>query len=165
MSPIDSLDPRAEGAPNDALPPDLGPGGLTTSAPLPPVAAPAVTPADPAQLAASASTSDNHADLSGLAAGAPARRRQRRRGPRLVAPQDKPAPLTAAQRLLLLDTWQRSNLPAGDFAALVGISKHTLYAWKKKIESQGPAGLLDQPRGAPRGSQLPDLTKRTILMR
>jgi transposase InsO family protein len=64
----------------------------------------------------------------------------------------------------VLDTWQRSNLPAGDFAALVGISKHTLYAWKKKFESQGPAGLLDQPRGAARGSQLPDLTRRTILM-
>ena len=37
-----------------------------------------------------------------------------------------PCPLTAEQRLLLLDTWQRSGLPAGDFAPLVGISKHTL---------------------------------------
>jgi transposase InsO family protein len=66
--------------------------------------------------------------------------------------------------LLLLDTWQRSGLPAGDFAALVGISKHTLYAWKKKFDTQGPAGLLDQPRGAPAGSQLPELTKRAILL-
>jgi transposase InsO family protein len=72
--------------------------------------------------------------------------------------------LTAQQRLLLLDTWRRSGLPAADFAALVGLSKHTLYAWKKKFEQQGPGGLVDRPRGGPRGSQLPDLTRRTILM-
>src|SRR5262249_38931163 len=79
---------------------------------------------------------------------------------------DRPAsPLTAEQRLLLLDTWQRSGLPAGDFAALVGVSKHTLYAWKRRFDTQGPAGLLDQPRGGPSGSKLPDLTKRTILLR
>jgi len=90
---------------------------------------------------------------------------RRRRGRRLVPPTPPPAaPLTPEQRLLLLDTWQRSGLPAGDFAALVGISRHTLYAWKKKFDAQGPAGLLDQPRGAPAGSRLPDLTRRTILM-
>jgi transposase InsO family protein len=65
---------------------------------------------------------------------------------------------------LLLDTWRRSGLPAADFAALVGVSKHTLYAWKKRFETEGPAGLMDQPRGAGRGSRLPDLTRRTILM-
>src|SRR5207302_5778763 len=52
----------------------------------------------------------------------------------------------------------------GDFAAMVGISKHTLYAWKKKFDSQGPAGLMDHPRGRAPGSRLPDLTRRTILM-
>jgi transposase InsO family protein len=88
----------------------------------------------------------------------------RRRGRRLVQPQAKPQPLTPQQRLLLLDTWQRSGLPAGDFAALVGLSKHTLYTWKKKFDREGPAGLLDQPRGGPSGSRLPELTKRTILM-
>jgi len=89
----------------------------------------------------------------------------RARGRRLV-PKDagaKPT-FTAQQRLLLLDTWQRSGLPANDFAALVGVSKHTLYAWKKAFDTQGPAGLMDQPRGGPRGSRLPELTKRTILM-
>jgi transposase InsO family protein len=88
----------------------------------------------------------------------------RRRGRRLVKPAEPTPPLTAEQRLLLLDTWRRSGLPAGDFAALVGLSKYTLYAWKKKFEQHGPAGLLDQPRGGPRGSQLPELTRRTILM-
>jgi transposase InsO family protein len=55
-------------------------------------------------------------------------------------------------------------LPAGDFAALVGLSKFTLYAWKKKFELEGPAGLMDKPKGWPAGSRLPELTKRTILM-
>jgi transposase InsO family protein len=87
------------------------------------------------------------------------------RGRRLVKKDQLPtAPLTAEQRLLLLDTWRRSNLPARDFAALVGISKHTLYAWKQKFERQGPAGLMDQPRGGPSGSKLPELTKRTIVL-
>ena len=88
----------------------------------------------------------------------------KRRGRRLVKPSTPTTPLTAEQRLLLLDTWRRSGLPAADFAALIGLSKHTLYAWKKRFEQQGPAGLLDQPRGGPRGSKLPDLTRRSILM-
>jgi transposase InsO family protein len=72
--------------------------------------------------------------------------------------------LSPQQRLLLLDTWQRSGLPASDFAALVGLSKHTLWNWKKKFDEYGPAGLADQPRGGPKGSRLPEITKRTILM-
>ena len=89
----------------------------------------------------------------------------RTRGRRLVKKDATPSPaLTAEQRLLLLDTWERSKLPAGDFAALVGVSKHTLYLWKKKFDAQGPAGLMDRPKGGPRGSRLPELTKRTILM-
>jgi transposase len=72
--------------------------------------------------------------------------------------------LTPQQRLLLLDSWQRSGLPAGDFAPLVGLSKHTLYNWKKRFDEEGPGGLVDRPRGGPKGSKLPELTKRTILM-
>jgi len=88
-----------------------------------------------------------------------------RRGRRLVQQPATPTPpLTPQQRLLILDTWQRSGLPAGDFAPLVGVSKHTLYSWKRKFDTQGPAGLMDQPRGGPSGSKLPELTKRTILM-
>ncbi len=86
-------------------------------------------------------------------------------GRRLVKPQESPQPaMTAEQRLLILDTWQRSGLPAGDFAPLVGLSKHTLYAWKKKFDEQGPSGLMDQQRGGPKGSRVHELTKRTILM-
>jgi transposase InsO family protein len=74
------------------------------------------------------------------------------------------ATMSATQRLLVLDTWSRSGLPAGDFAPLVGVSKHTLYAWKQRFEAGGPGGLMDRPRGAPGGSRLAELTKRTILM-
>jgi hypothetical protein len=56
---------------------------------------------------------------------------------------DRPSrPLTAEQRFFLLDMWQRSGLPAGDFAALVGMSKHTLYDWKCKFQSEGWSCLL-----------------------
>ena len=92
-------------------------------------------------------------------------RRRGKPGRRLVPfLEERTVPLTAEQRLLLLDTWLRSGLPAGDFASLVGMSKYTLYGWKKRFDADGPAGLMDQPRGAPRGSRLPDLTKRSILM-
>lgn len=88
--------------------------------------------------------------------GSPKRgRRLQRRGGRKF---------TAEQRLLVLDVWQRSGLPAKDFAPLVGMSKHTLYAWKKRFEEQGPAGLVTAKRGRKTGSSLPELTKRTILM-
>ena len=87
----------------------------------------------------------------------------RRPGRRLVKPVEKPS-LSPQQRLLLLDTWRRSGLPAGDFAAMVGLSKHTLYAWKKSFDRDGPAGLMEKPRGGPKGSKLPELTKRAILM-
>jgi hypothetical protein len=68
-------------------------------------------------------------------------------------------PLTPEQRRLILDTRQRSGLPGGDFA-----SKHTLYAWKRKFETEALAGLMNQPRGWPEGSRLPEITKRTILI-
>jgi transposase InsO family protein len=88
----------------------------------------------------------------------------RRRKHVLAKPVGDVEALKPEQRLLILDTWLRSGLPAGDFAALVGLSKHTLYAWKKKFEEEGPGGLMDRPKGGPRGSRLCDLTKRTILM-
>lgn len=104
---------------------------------------------------------DDHADFP---APPPLAGHGRRRKHVLAKPVSKAETLKPEQRLLILDTWLRSKLPAGDFAALVGLSKHTLYAWKKKFEEAGPAGLMDQPKGGPRGSRLSDLTQRTILM-
>jgi len=72
--------------------------------------------------------------------------------------------LTPEQRLLVLDVWVRSKLPAKDFAPLVGISTAALYAWKRAFEKDGPAGLLGRKPGAPRGSRLSEVTKRAILM-
>lgn len=90
----------------------------------------------------------------------------RRKGKRLVlpAPSSEPTKLTAEQRLLILDTWNRSGLPAKDFAPLVGLSKHTLYSWKSRFEAEGPGGLMDRQRGPRGGSKMPELTKRTILL-
>ena len=89
----------------------------------------------------------------------------RRRGRRLVKAEEigRP-PLNGEQRLWILDTWKRSGLPAKDFAPLVGMSKHTLYSWKKQFAEHGPAGLMGQKRGVREGSRLPELTKRTILL-
>jgi transposase InsO family protein len=82
----------------------------------------------------------------------------------LVKPDEVRQAFSPHERLLILDTWQRSGLPAGDFAPLVGISKHTLYLWKKRFSQHGPAGLAEHPRGATTGSKLPEVTKRTIVM-
>ncbi len=91
---------------------------------------------------------------------------RRRRGRRRVSPDD-PAPRTSftpRQRLLLLDIWQRSKLPANDVAALVGVSAYTLYKWRQRFQDEGPAGLQDRPRGPGRGSRLADDTRRAILL-
>jgi len=95
----------------------------------------------------------------------PARLRPMKRGRRLVKKPDVPKPqISPEQRLLILDTWRRSGLPVADFSTIVGIPKYTLSAWKKRFEQEGPAGLLDRPRGGRKGSKLPELTRRTILM-
>lgn len=96
------------------------------------------------------------------------------RGPRpakrLISPQQAQAAaatrqLTAEQKLLILDTWQRSGLPGNDFGVIVGLTNQTLYTWKRRFQQFGPAGLDDQARKKlPGGSKLPELTKRTILM-
>jgi transposase InsO family protein len=91
-------------------------------------------------------------------------RKTRRRGTLKPGAERPVLPLSPQQKLLLLDTWQRSGLPARDFGALVNVSRQTLYAWKRRFEELGPAGLVDQPKGAKLGSKLPELTKRTILM-
>ncbi len=105
-----------------------------------------------------------HAPVPPLPFPTPNLKARPRRG-RLLRPEDAKGPTFGPeQRLLILDSWHRSGLPAGDFAPLVGLSRHTLYAWKKRFDREGPGGLLDHPRGSVRGSRLPDLTRRAILM-
>ncbi len=87
-----------------------------------------------------------------------------RKGRKLVKPDEVRLALSPQERLLILDTWQRSGLPAKDFAPLVGLSKHTLYLWKQRFAQHGPAGLMERQRGAKQGSKLSEVAKRTILM-
>ena len=58
------------------------------------------------------------------------------------------ASLTPEQRLLL-DSWRRSGLPAGDFGPLVGVSKHPCTpgtaSWKRKA----PPGWRISPAAGP----------------
>ena len=80
-----------------------------------------------------------------------------------------PAPtgrtFTPEERLLVLDVWLRSEVSAGRFGELVGISAHSLYQWQRRFEQYGPAGLEDRPRGQGKGSsRLPEPTQRAILM-
>ena len=70
---------------------------------------------------------------------------------------------TGQQRLMLLDTWQRSELAATEFSHLVGVSPQTLCAWKRRFENEGPAGLLGYRKGQT-GSRLPEPVRRAILM-
>ena len=107
--------------------------------------------------------------LSGQSPGAALPRRPLgwdglRKGRSLVKPDEVRLAFSPQERLLILDTWQRSGLPAGDFAPLVGLSKHTLYLWKKRFTQQGPAGLMERPRGTSSGSKLSEVTRRTIVM-
>ena len=74
--------------------------------------------------------------LGGRAPGSPFRAGalSARRGKRLVSPEEAASAtrsLTPEQRLLILDAWQRSALPAADFAPIAGVSRQALYAWKK----------------------------------
>jgi transposase InsO family protein len=78
----------------------------------------------------------------------------------------KADPASAEWRLLILDSWTRTGLPAQDFVAMLGgiISKHTLYQWKRKFIAHGPAGLEDMSRDWPKRQRLAEATKRAILM-
>jgi transposase len=86
------------------------------------------------------------------------------KGRGLVKPDEVRLAFSPHERLLILDTWQRSGLPAGDFAPLVGLSKHTLYLWKKRFAEHGPAGLAERPRGTKNPGKLSEVTRRTIVM-
>ncbi len=99
--------------------------------------------------------------LTGRRKGSPFRRRPRA----MVLPGGEERPtLTPEQRLLVLDSWRRSGLPAQEFGTIAGLSAHTLYAWRKRFDAMGPEGLSDRPRGGPRGSRLAEATRRAILL-
>lgn len=133
------------------------------------------SPMDMERLSRSAGESSSEADDDGPPLGSiidgegpvrPPPLCARRRGGALRKNDDTPPrkQLTPQERLLVLDTWGRSGLPAGDFAAIVGVKKYSLYNWKRRFDEEGPAGLMDRQKGPGKGSKLPELTRRTILM-
>lgn len=71
--------------------------------------------------------------------------------------------LTAEERFMVLDAWKRSDLSAGEFAKIVNVSHRTLSAWRRRFDEMGPEGLSDQPRAIPKGSRLPEATRRAVL--
>ena len=81
-----------------------------------------------------------------------------------LRPQVEGHALSGEQRLLILDAWRRSELTAGEFGKIAGVTAHTLYAWRRRFEAFGPAGLDERKRGAPLGSRVPEATRRAILM-
>jgi len=87
-------------------------------------------------------------------------------GRRMVAPEAraKHRTFTPNQRLLILDTWMRSGLAATVFSEICGVGPSTLGKWRSRFEEEGPAGLDERRRGAPKGSRLPEPTRRAILM-
>jgi transposase len=89
------------------------------------------------------------------------------RNPQRIPPiPDRVTPTTMARRGSR--SWTTgcaaAGRQAGDFAPLLGVSKHTLYAWKNRCEAEGPARLMDRQRGAKQRSRLPETTKRAIQM-
>jgi len=91
-------------------------------------------------------------------------RRRTRTRRRVQAEDATRRSFTSRERLLILDAWLRTKLPAKDFAGLVGVSMHSLYKWRQRFDEEGPAGLEDRPRGPGTGSRLSDDSKRAILM-
>ena len=94
------------------------------------------------------------------------RPRRRRRGRRMVkkAVESGRPQYSGEQRLLILDVWRRSALPAADFAPLVGVSMCSLYKWRKLFEVEGPAALLEPPKRKGRKTAIPEVTRRAIVM-
>ncbi|MFH1724748.1 MAG: IS481 family transposase, partial [Elusimicrobiota bacterium] len=118
-----------------------------------------LVPAVPRHAAAALAAEEDAATVRGVFGGGP------KKGRRLTKQSSGPKPkVTPEQRLLLLDTWQRSGLPAKDFASLVGVSKHTLYVWKRRFDEHGPAGLMESLPRVSKRERVPELTRRTILL-
>ena len=71
---------------------------------------------------------------------------------------------TAEDRLFILDLWIKSRLKAAKFCEYVRVTPHKLGAWRRLFDQYGPAGLEPKPKGAPKGSRLPEATRTAILM-
>lgn len=121
-------------------------------------------PPAPEPLAGGDAAEDAPDAAAGSTPGAPVPPR-RRPGRRMVKPEWRDQQtFSTADRILVLDVWQRSGLAATDMAPLLRLSPGTLRSWRRKFDELGPEGLVDAPRGKKKGSTLPEATKRAIIM-
>jgi transposase InsO family protein len=82
-----------------------------------------------------------------------------------LMPRGARGPISPQQRVVLLDIWERSGASAEEFGELVGLTSTTLYQWRKRFLKDGPLGLMDRPRGVPKGkTRLPQATQRAIVL-
>jgi transposase InsO family protein len=120
----------------------------------PPAADPALEEGKPSDVGSDPSQAVAGVRLTGRRPGSPFRKKG----------EDRIPSIAPSQRIVMLDVWSRSGLSAAEYGALVGVTAHTLYEWKRRFERDGPAGLMDRPRGGRRGSRLPEATQRAILL-
>ncbi|MHC4931800.1 MAG: DDE-type integrase/transposase/recombinase [Planctomycetota bacterium] len=89
------------------------------------------------------------------------------RSSRSYAREEESAPpprITARDKMTILFLWAKSGLPATQFAPLIGKTAATIRAWRRRFLEDGPAGLEEKKREAPKGSRLPLPTRQAILL-
>jgi transposase len=77
----------------------------------------------------------------------------------LVNSADVPATVATRARIVL---WRAESRQKREVAALAGVSRPTVDLWLNRYRTEGIAGLLDRPRGAPR-EQVPAAVRARIL--
>jgi transposase len=77
----------------------------------------------------------------------------------LLNSADVPATVATRARIVL---WRAENRQKQEVAALAGVSRPTVDLWLGRYDTEGIAGLLDRPRGAPR-EQVPAVLRARIL--
>lgn len=88
---------------------------------------------------------------------------RRRRRARTVPPSETRRIQTGAQRVAIIEAWERSGMTAPDFSMVCGVPRDTLYAWRTKFRREGARGLENKVR-ARRGSRLPEEVQEAIRM-
>ena len=157
---------RSENGPGPAEPP-AGPGGPTAGVPGASSGEAVGDDGWEADVPPAESLTDEARGLPDLLSWAadlpmPAPRKIRRRGTLAPAVERPLMPLSPQQKLLLLDTWQRSGLPARDFAALVTCrATHAVFleAAFRGVRSGGTCGSAargQEGKQAPRTDQADD---------